>query len=701
MPSLLTILAVGLLSPSAHAAETGVEISTFQLKDRDGTLQVQVGVANTGSTTSTGFYVDLFQGLSEAPELGTMSDLYAYVPPLDAGASQRVDFFVPMPDDGGTIYAIADTEGTNKDSDTSDNQVGGWLSWEPDLRIERVEIVEAGDLLDLVVHVRNVGNASAGSFYVDGFDDELAEPAPGEYGEAYAWVAGLDAGEVAEVELSVAFNQADQDIYLLLDTDEWVDERDESNNTRHIALTKGCLAEYSAQVCAIGDRIATRVDTILLAAGVELSEDEYTELLVALTERTALSSEAISASLASPDTADAVLPMLDAGLQKDVESLDEDGIAERVSHLMELMVVDAVDVWLEEYGLLDELPDVNEFLLHADSGAMDDVRDQMGGHGDILSDSTMVGDVSLATAKEDLLDRVGGFGWADTDSFGSDDGFGYGMASSGSGGRLGHYLDAADKAQTVNDKIVDFGESSHEDQTKAVKSWLISATGTSLDQVPFVDGPGTLDALGANDEGSWLSNAFESVAGAIASVLDYLVDLIWGTGDPEEENKTEEEKKKEAETEEETEDEQTEEEKKKNTDDDDDDDDNDDDDEETASTGESQAAFGGGGGCDPRIDQPCDDGAPSGGGSFLATSLGRVVPLGNDPWFNPSVGWGPEGPPIQGNGTAGIGLFYAQLNQGLNPSIDWGDEGPPQAIGQDISDIVVVDPSSTPPDYED
>ncbi len=545
MPTTFTFLVLGLLSPSAQAAETGVEISTFKLKDRDGTLQVQVGVANTGTSTSSGFYVDLFQDLTDEPKFGTISDLYAYVPPLDSGESQRVDFFVPMPKDGGTIYAIADTEGTNKDSDTSNNQVGGWLSWEADLRIERVEIEEYGDLLDLVVHVRNVGNAAAGSFYVDGFDDALTPPEPGDYGEAYAWVSGLEAGAVAEVELSVAFTQTDQDIYLLLDTDEWVDERDESNNTRQIALTKTCLLEYSAQICAISDRIASRVDTILLAAGVELTEEEYTELLAVLAERAALSSEAISISLANPDAADTILPQLDDGLQKDVESLDEDGIAERVSHLMELMVVDAVDVWLEEYGLLDELPNVNEFLLHADSGAMDDVRDQMGGHGDILSDSSMLGDVSLTTAKGDLIDRVGGFGWADTDSLGSDDGFGYGMASSGSSGRLGHYLDAANKAQTVNEKIVAFGESSHEDQTETVKGWLISATGTTLDQVPFVDGPGTLDALGANEDGSWLSDAFEAVAEVVASVLDAIIDYFWGTDDPEEDEEEEEEEEEE------------------------------------------------------------------------------------------------------------------------------------------------------------
>lgn len=98
------------MSPSAQAAETGVEISTFQLKDREGTLQVQVGVTNTGTSPSAGFYVDLFQGLTYEPKLGTMSDLYAYVPPLASGESQRVDFFVPMPKDGGSLYAIADTE---------------------------------------------------------------------------------------------------------------------------------------------------------------------------------------------------------------------------------------------------------------------------------------------------------------------------------------------------------------------------------------------------------------------------------------------------------------------------------------------------------------------------------------------------------------------------------------------------------------
>lgn len=191
---------------------------------------------------------------------------------------------------------------------------------------------------------------------MDGFFDALTPPEPGDYGQAYAYVKGLEAGALAEAELSVDFTLSDQDIFLLLDTDEWVDERDGSNNLRQVALTKTCLSEYSAQICAIGDRIASRVDTILLAAGVELSDDEYRELLRVLSERSALSSEALTASLSNPDTADTIVPRLDEGLQTAFEKLDENGIAERTSHPMELLVVDTVDPWLEEHGSWETFP---------------------------------------------------------------------------------------------------------------------------------------------------------------------------------------------------------------------------------------------------------------------------------------------------------------------------------------------------------
>jgi len=114
-----------------------------------------------------------------------------------------------------------------------------WDGFAPDLEITNVNWSSIEpylcDQIGCTVKVYNNGNASilpGEIFYIDLFYDPISPPVPGNYGDQYAQInSGLPVGDFIEHTFYIVYNIAETwHSYLLLDSDEVIDELDEMNN---------------------------------------------------------------------------------------------------------------------------------------------------------------------------------------------------------------------------------------------------------------------------------------------------------------------------------------------------------------------------------------------------------------------------------------------------------------------------------------
>ncbi len=243
----------------------GLQIGGVLVQDAgDDLLQVEVLVVNDGDLDIGGFYVDLFSDAQVLPALGDYGDDYSYQPGLAAGASEVVTILIAQDDDGKesagrSLVVIADTDGLSGDRDYSDNVVGARLAEGADLRVEDLKAELGEDRVVLTGVVTNIGMASSGAFYLDAFAGEA--PRLGDSGADYVQVASLGRGEGQAFELWVTLEahvddgpiSSTDDVWLLVDTDQWVAEPFEFNNLRGADLTGTCEDSYTGVVCGRND----------------------------------------------------------------------------------------------------------------------------------------------------------------------------------------------------------------------------------------------------------------------------------------------------------------------------------------------------------------------------------------------------------------------------------------------------------------
>ena len=92
-------------------------------------------------------------------------------------------------------------------------------------------------------------------------------PGFGDYGQDYAYISRLQVGETRDFELFVTIDEFTQagdpaaagDVWLLVDTDEWIPERFEYNNLLSANLTGACEDSHNTVVC--GKNATTYVST--------------------------------------------------------------------------------------------------------------------------------------------------------------------------------------------------------------------------------------------------------------------------------------------------------------------------------------------------------------------------------------------------------------------------------------------------------
>lgn len=108
-----------------------------------------------------------------------------------------------------------------------------------DLSIAEVEGVGGGGVITLSVTVRNQGQAGASAFWVDAYLDPAGEPDFGGTGDDYALVDWVGAGGEAQVELTLYAGDGNHTVWVLADTNEGVEESDESDNTFSTSISGG------------------------------------------------------------------------------------------------------------------------------------------------------------------------------------------------------------------------------------------------------------------------------------------------------------------------------------------------------------------------------------------------------------------------------------------------------------------------------
>jgi hypothetical protein len=101
----------------------------------------------------------------------------------------------------------------------------------PDLEIVELRGDAADGEVTVTVRVRNSGGVGVADAFIDVFLDPASTPAPGALGDKYVFIPYIDAGGFGEVTLSFdGLADGTHSLYALVDTDNAIDESNESNN---------------------------------------------------------------------------------------------------------------------------------------------------------------------------------------------------------------------------------------------------------------------------------------------------------------------------------------------------------------------------------------------------------------------------------------------------------------------------------------
>ncbi len=210
-------------------------------------ISVDMMIENQGSKETGSFYVGLYYNLSYPPDIYTWEDKWQYVSGLAAGDSQVVTFTGITSADTATwnMYGLADMYGYIDESDEDNNYIGPKrVKWwgvnpKPDLVIEEAWVSGFCPYLTDSVFVQAVIKNQGGSpttcnwFYTDIFYNRTTAPDTTMDGDdSRATVGQLAPGETDVVTFvlpSPAWPET-WAMWLLTDSDDLVDEGNESNN---------------------------------------------------------------------------------------------------------------------------------------------------------------------------------------------------------------------------------------------------------------------------------------------------------------------------------------------------------------------------------------------------------------------------------------------------------------------------------------
>ncbi len=203
-----------------------------------GYLDLSVTIENTGASSATGFWVDVFVDYSGTPGSSDVGDAYEYIDYLAAEDSDTLTFQIAVSGSSVDVDVLVDTADDIDEPDESDNLFstsvsgGGGSSDGPDLEITYFDFYADADSIYYYVDVTNSGDEDIEDlFYVDVFLDEYSDPSTPADGDSYQSVSELAAGETTWVDFELENTCYYCYSYVLADSYDYISETDESNNT--------------------------------------------------------------------------------------------------------------------------------------------------------------------------------------------------------------------------------------------------------------------------------------------------------------------------------------------------------------------------------------------------------------------------------------------------------------------------------------
>jgi hypothetical protein len=112
-------------------------------------------------------------------------------------------------------------------------------SAQADLYIANIDLEPGIGDATLNLNIGNKGDGSVSDFWIDIFVDPTYTPSVGDLGELYTGGAYLGAGDMVEGSFQITLSEGSHEIYVILDTDDLVDESNESNNVDSAVVTIG------------------------------------------------------------------------------------------------------------------------------------------------------------------------------------------------------------------------------------------------------------------------------------------------------------------------------------------------------------------------------------------------------------------------------------------------------------------------------
>lgn len=203
-----------------------------------GYLDLDVTVANTGGSSATGFWVDVFLDPSSTPQTGDVGDAYEYIDYIAADDSDTITFQVAVSGSSVDLTVLVDTNDDIDEESESNNSFstsvsgGGGSTSGPDLEVTYFDFYADSSTIYYYIDVTNSGDEDIEDlFYVDVFVDESSTPSAPSDGDSYQSVTELAAGETTWVDFEIDESCYWCYSYVLVDSYDYIDETDESNNT--------------------------------------------------------------------------------------------------------------------------------------------------------------------------------------------------------------------------------------------------------------------------------------------------------------------------------------------------------------------------------------------------------------------------------------------------------------------------------------
>jgi len=152
----------------------------------------------------------------------------------DGGVAQLASGGLLTAAGAGSTEIMAEWDGVS--SESVPVTVSGAAAGDPDLSISALTASAAGGVVDLTVQVTNNGAGSAGAFWVDVWADPTSTPSVGSIGDDYLLLSYLGPSQSESLSFQI---YASDSVYVLVDTNDDVEESNESNNAGSAQVSSG------------------------------------------------------------------------------------------------------------------------------------------------------------------------------------------------------------------------------------------------------------------------------------------------------------------------------------------------------------------------------------------------------------------------------------------------------------------------------